>query len=84
MRERGELFWRIGGGRDMANKPPMNEWQNAVIEECTRRLQRKPTEVEEGYIASHVGFMALEAIEDAVKTLNVDALQALLNSKATE
>lgn len=68
----------------MPNRPHMNDWQTGVIEACTKRLQRNLTEVEETYIAGHVGFMALEAIEDAVKTLNADALEDLLNSKANE
>lgn len=68
----------------MANNPRMNDWQRGMIEACARRLQRKLTKVEETYIASHVGFMALEAIEDAVKTLNVDALEELLNSNAID
>lgn len=68
----------------MANKPHMNDWQNGIVEKCARRLQRNLTQEEEAFIASHVGFMALEAIEDAVKTLNVDALEDLLNSKESE
>lgn len=60
----------------------MNDWQNRIVEECSRRLQRNLTKEEEAFVASHVGFMALEAIEDAVKTLNADALEDLLNSKA--
>ena len=68
----------------MANKPHMNDWQNRIVGECTRRLQRNLTEVEVAFITSHVGFMATEPIEDAVKTLNADALEALLNSKSNE
>lgn len=62
----------------------MNDSQNEIIEVCARRLQRNLTKREEAFIASHVGFMAFEAIEDAARTLNVDALEELLNSKENE
>ena len=67
----------------MANRRHMKEWQNRIADVCTRRLQRSLTEEEEEFIASHVGFMALEGVEDAVKTLSLDALEELLNSKNT-
>ncbi|KPK55909.1 MAG: hypothetical protein AMS22_02975 [Thiotrichales bacterium SG8_50] len=65
----------------MANRQHMKDWQNRIATVCTRRLQRSLTEEESAYIASHVGFMALEGVEDAVKTLSLDALEELLNSK---
>ena len=68
----------------MINKTHLHYWHNTVAEECTKRLQRSLTEEEEKYITSHVGFIALEAIEDAVKTLSINALEDLLNSKANE
>lgn len=66
----------------MTNKTHLQNWHNEIIAICTRRLQRDLTQVEEKFITSHVGFMALEGIEDAVKTLSITALEELLNSKA--
>lgn len=68
----------------MINKTHLQNWHNTIAEKCTKRLQRSLTEEEETFINSHVGFMALEAIEDAVKTLSISALEDLLNSKANK
>jgi hypothetical protein len=68
----------------MANKAHLQNWHNTIAAECAKRLQRSLTEEEEAFITSHVGFMALEAIEDAAKTLSINALEELLNSKANE
>lgn len=68
----------------MSKKTHLQDWHNTIAEICTRRLQRNLTEEEEKFITSHVGFMALEAIEDAAKTLSLTALEELLNSKASE
>jgi len=65
----------------MVNKAHLENWHNTIAEVCTKRLQRSLTEEEERFITSHVGFMALEAIEDAAKTLSINALEDLLNSK---
>ena len=68
----------------MTNKTHLQNWHQTIAEECTKRLQRSLTEEEKLFITSHVGFMALEAIEDAAKTLSINALEELLNSKANE
>lgn len=68
----------------MSKKTHLQEWHNTIAEICSRRLQRSLSEEEEKFITSHVGFMALEAIEDAAKTLSITALEELLNSKASE
>ena len=65
----------------MANRQHTKDWQDRIARECSKRLQRGLTAQEEAFIASHIGFMALEAVEDSVKTLSVEALEDLLNSK---
>ena len=68
----------------MVNKVHLENWHNTITEICENRLQRCLSEDENNYISSHVGFMALEGIEDAVKTLSIEALEELLNSKVIE
>jgi hypothetical protein len=65
----------------LANKQQTEDWQNAIAEICAKRLQRSLTRQEMAFINSHVGFMALEGMEDSVRTLSLDALEDLLNSK---
>lgn len=65
----------------MANKKHTEDWQNSIAEICVKRLQRDLSQEEMAFIKSQVGFMALEGIEDSVKTLSLDALEDLLNSK---
>jgi len=66
----------------MTKKTHLQNWHNTIAEICAKRLQRSLTEEEETFITSYVGFMALEAIEDSAKTLSINALEELLNSKA--
>jgi hypothetical protein len=68
----------------MVNRAHLRDWHNSIAEQCVKRLQRSLTEEENKFITSHIGFMALEAIEDSVKTLSISALEELLNSKADE
>ena len=68
----------------MANKTHLQNWHDSIATQCAKKLQRSLTQEEVTYITSHVGFMALEAIEDAAKTLSVSALEDLLNSKTAE
>ena len=68
----------------MATKTYERNWKNAIIAECAKKLQRSLTKEEESFVTNLVGFMALEGIEDAIRTLNIDALEELLNSKANE
>ena len=65
----------------MANKQHTEDWQNSIVEISEKRLQRSLTQEEMAFIKSLVGFMALEGIEDSVKTLSLDALEDLLNSR---
>ena len=65
----------------MANKKHTEDWQNSIAEISAKRLQRSLTQEEMAFIKSHVGFMALEGIEDSVRTLSLEALEDLLNSK---
>ena len=65
----------------MANKQHTEDWQNSIAEISEKRLQRSLTQEEMAFIKSLVGFMALEGIEDSVKTLSLDALEDLLNSR---
>lgn len=65
----------------MANKQHTEDWQNSIAEISAKRLQRSLTPEEMAFIKSLVGFMALEGIEDSVRTLSLDALEDLLNSR---
>ena len=65
----------------MANKQHTEDWQNAIAQICAKRLQRSLTQEEMAFIKSQIGFMALEGIEDSVRTLSLDALEELLNSR---
>ena len=67
----------------MNNKHEM-EWQRSIVNLCAKRLQRNLRSEEEAFITSQVGFMALEAIEDAAKTLSIEALEEMLNSNTNE
>lgn len=64
----------------MANRQHVKDWQERIAHECAKRLRRNLTDQEKAFIASHVGFMALEAVEDSVRTLSIEALEDLLNS----
>lgn len=68
----------------MVNRTHLKNWHDTIISICTNRLQRSLTIEEESFITGHIGFMALEGIEDAVKTLSIEALEELLNSKTNE
>ena len=66
----------------MDNEKLVTNWHNAIIRECQKRLGRNLTEVEELFITSRGGFIALEAIEDTVKTLAGKELEKYLNSES--
>ncbi|WP_455205966.1 hypothetical protein [Kaarinaea lacus] len=68
----------------MVNKTHLKNWHDTIISLCTKRLQRSLTQEEQAFVTGYVGFMALEGIEDAVKTLSIEALEELLNSKTNE
>ena len=66
----------------MDNKELVTNWHNAIIKESQKRLGRTLTEEEEMFITSRSGFIALEAIEDTVKTLPGKELENYLNSES--
>ena len=53
----------------------------SIIAECVARLGRDLSEAETRFITSRGGFIALEMIEDTVKTLDSRALIEYLNSE---
>ena len=55
--------------KNSENEKVVSKGNNLIIEECQKRLGRRLTEDEEIFIASRRGFIALEMIEDTVKTL---------------
>lgn len=68
----------------MDNDKTAKKWQNSIINECKKILGRELTKTEEAFITSREGFIALEAIEDTVKTATTNELEAYLNSEANE
>lgn len=65
----------------MDNENVVKNWQNEIIGECEKRLNRKLTSEEDYFVRSRGGFMVLEMIEDSVNTLNGSELEAYLNSE---
>jgi len=64
------------------NELLLQNWQNAILEECKAKLGRDLTNVERRFITSRGGFLALEAIHETVKSAKKDQLEAYLNSEA--
>ena len=64
------------------NEPLVQNWQNEILEECRRKLGRNLTDVEQTFIVSRKGLLALELIHDTVKSAEKDRLEAYLNSEA--
>jgi len=60
----------------------VNRWQKAIMKECVKRLGRKLSEEEQRFITSRSGFIALEMIDDTVKTLEGADLAQYLNSES--
>ncbi len=65
----------------MDNEPLVKNWQKAIIDECQKRLDRDMTKDEKIFITSRSGFIALEMIEDTVKTLVGSELENFLTSE---
>ena len=59
-------------------------WHKGIIEQAEDRLERSLTETEQGFITSRGAFLALEFIEEKVKTLDIPDLVEYLNSEADE
>jgi len=68
------------GGASMISKEVLANWHGEIIRECQKRLRRTLTEVEKIFITSREGFIALEAIEEVVKSLAGKKLEGYLNS----
>ena len=64
------------------NELLLQNWQNAILEECKAKLGRDLTDVERTFITSRGGFLALEAIHETVKSAEKERLEAYLNSEA--
>ncbi len=65
----------------MDNEKLVRNWHRAIIDESQNRLNRNLTKNELLFITSRGGFIALEMIEDTVKTLKGDELAHYLNSE---
>ncbi len=66
----------------MDNEKLVKSWQESIILECENRLARKLTTCEETFINGRRGFIALEIIEDTVKSIDEDELVKYLNSES--
>ena len=64
----------------MINKNVVANWHGEIIGECQKRLRRTLREAEKIFITSRRGFIALEAIEDTIKSLAGKELENYLNS----
>jgi hypothetical protein len=63
------------------NEKLVKKWQGAIIRVCRERLGRELTPQENRFIASRGGFIALEMIDDTVKSLQGAELEKYLNSE---
>ena len=68
--------------KSMDNEKLVKRWHKAIINESQKRLNRDLTKDELLFITSRGGFIALEMIEDSVKTLEGDELEKYLNSES--
>lgn len=66
----------------MNNERLARNWHKSIIKECQKRLGRNLTEEERIFITSRGGFIALEAIEDTVKSIVGKDLEKYLNSES--
>lgn len=66
----------------MDNERLVKNWHKAIIAESQKRLNRNLTKNELLFITSRGGFIALEMIEDTVKSLEGERLVNYLNSES--
>lgn len=66
----------------MARQPMINKWQKSILKECRKRLGRDLTNAETQFVTSRGGFVALEMIDDTVKSLEGKELAEYLNSES--
>ena len=66
------------------NEQLVRNWQAAILRECRRILARELTPPESAFIKSRRGFVALEMVEDEVRSLTgkPGELQRYLRSEA--
>ena len=65
----------------MDNEKIVKEWQERIINESEKKLGRSLTEAEMHFIISRKGFMALEVIEDTVRSSSMNEVYTYLNSE---
>lgn len=67
----------------MDNEDLVRTWQAAIIRDCRRILGRDLTPPESAFILRRAGFIALETIEDEVRSLagRPDELERYLGSE---
>ena len=64
----------------MDNDKVVQAWQDRVLVQRKRILERPLTDVETFFVRSHQGFVALEMIEDSVVVMAPAELHKYLNS----
>ena len=64
----------------MSNEKLIKKWRSAIMKLCRERPGRRLTQQEKEFITSHGGFMALEMIEETVKSRAGPELEKYLNS----
>jgi hypothetical protein len=69
----------------MDNEQLVRNWQRTIMGICTEALGRQLTDKEAEFIQAHQGFLALESIEDQVRSLasQHSELASYLNSGAS-
>jgi hypothetical protein len=61
------------------NDKMVRAWQQKILIECERILDRRLTDNETSFVRGREGFMALEMIEDSIAQMNAVELAAYLN-----
>jgi hypothetical protein len=65
----------------MNNDKMVKAWQQKILDDCERILQRRLSDAEVSFVSGREGFMALEMIQDSVSGMNAHDLLAYLNSE---
>jgi hypothetical protein len=63
------------------NEKTANTWQEKILVDSERILQRQLTDIETSFVRSREGFIALEMIEDSLSQMDSAELTAYLNSE---
>nr|WP_315400167.1 hypothetical protein [uncultured Duganella sp.] len=64
----------------MNNEKMVVDWQDKILRECERKLQRHLTSAESYFVRSRQSFLALEMIQDSVDVMPPTELREYLNS----